>query len=614
MPAVSSLFSDLNGNGSCLRIAFDEEDFAVILLHATLVLINSCTIKRLQNIPRNLSATLVIHLKTLWEQVHRMMLCGTSLQCSSERHFYVSNITTNDLAESIFRLCMDNDTCGGSSNLEEIKRSIFCLGEINFEQFILDYWEVSPLLIRGSTKASLNQDDIFDSLSKPFQAKAMPSFLFSMLKNLTSCPPIASDELNILHFLEEVKDCFGCPIIYQQDIRVIKTYHSEGELHYSLWQSGPCSSQSCQFFHVNEIQKCEEAYNEGYTIAVRGMEFRFERIAAIAHGLASLFGQPSAGVNMYLTPPNSQGLSRHCDDHCVFVCQLMGVKEWKIFSRSGLQLPRLYEANDSLPVSEVEIQAMGRSKQFLLHEGDVLYIPRGFPHEARTTSNEGGSAGFSLHLTLAIEVEPPFEWEGFLHVALNHWSEKQREPQRPSSDSMSLSLHVTSVNLLHVAIKLIGDIDPIFRKASLVGQISLSTVTAGWLTMNQRTIFKKLICEINDESKFSDCLDYLETSVQKHEDPFLQLRWLEHLNGEGEVIESHKSNISSADVRDILYSCSQHKDIIETAFVQVKTKFCREALFEDIERSYKMLLEIYKKVRKQYTEGMLSLHLTGDEI
>lgn len=48
--------------------------------------------------------------------------------------------------------------------------------------------------------------------------------------------------------------------------------------------------------------------------------------------------------------------------------------------------------------------------QILLKEGDILYIPRGYVHEAHTTNDvQKDSAGLSLHLTLAIEVEAPFE-------------------------------------------------------------------------------------------------------------------------------------------------------------------------------------------------------------
>lgn len=605
-----SLFSDLKGSGSRLRMVFEEEEYTVLLFHATLVLINSCTTEQLQDIPGNLSKSFIMHLKRSWEEVHRMILCCAYLNYSWERHFCISNVGTNDLAESIFRLSISNNQVEEPSNVREIMRGIFPLGEVDFQQFILDYWEMSPLLIKGSLKYSLEQGNIFGCPVECFQSKEFPSLLPSMLKKLASCPPIESDELNVHHFLEEARDNLGCPLIYERDIRVVRTHYSQEELHYSFRQLGSRSSDA-HFFNVNDMLECEEAYDSGYTIALRGMEFRFESIAAIADSLASLFGQPSAGVNMYLTPPNSQGLSCHSDDHCVFVCQLGGVKEWNIFPRSSLQLPRLYQSNGSLPDSDPENQAINGKKQFLLKEGDVLYIPRGLPHEARATVDEDGSAGFSLHLTLAIEVEPPFEWEGFLHVALNHWCEKQRGPQRQFSDSMSCSLNITSVNLLHVAIKLIGDNDPTFRKACLVGQISLSTVTEGWLSMNQRMIFNYLMNRINNESMFSDSIELLETAVQKHEDFFQQLRWLQHLTMERD--SSHRSCISSTDTRTILHFCIQHKDTVEDAFLRVKSKFCAEVLFEDVEPNYKMLLERYKTVRKQYTKGMLSLHLTSDK-
>ncbi|GAU34760.1 hypothetical protein TSUD_205640 [Trifolium subterraneum] len=163
------------------------------------------------------------------------------------------------------------------------------------------------------------------------------------------------------------------------------------------------------YLTTEDVLKCEQAYKEGYTLALRGLEFRYQSIAAIADTLALMFGQPSVGANLYLTPPNSQGLACHFDDHCVFVCQIFGSKKWTVFSRPSQMLPRLY---DSLCGSVIDCSKTGR-REFFLKEGDVLYIPRGFPHEAYTNysveSVDDGSPGFSLHLTLSIEVEPPFE-------------------------------------------------------------------------------------------------------------------------------------------------------------------------------------------------------------
>nr|TKR97698.1 hypothetical protein D5086_0000209930 [Populus alba] len=173
--------------------------------------------------------------------------------------------------------------------------------------------------------------------------------------------------------------------------------------------------------------------------------------------------------HIYLTPPNSQGLDRHCDDHCVFVCQLFGTKQWTIYSQPNLQLPRLYDPLDREQCF-VEENSLAGYRKFLLREGDILYIPRGFPHEACT--HDGGSsdlARFSLHVTFGIEVEPPFEWEGFAHVALHCWYQTQKQLHRASVEPLSGILDLMPVTLLHLMIELIGACDSTLREASLVG-------------------------------------------------------------------------------------------------------------------------------------------------
>ncbi|KAL2456032.1 uncharacterized protein Fot_57121 [Forsythia ovata] len=605
---IVSLYADV--------IMFKEGGFPIMLLHAAIILINSCTIEQMHNIPTELSDTLLVYLRGLWDEVCKQRILSTSLKCGQEKGFRTSNIKTNNLAESIFRLSITRGHYRVPVDIDNVKRSIFDLGEGSFGHFLSNYWEVSPHLIRDAKKTSTRQDNSFSPFVQFLKSKeAVHSFLPSILKSITSCPPIASDELNILHFVKEVRNHFGSPIIYHQDIRVIKTQSRERELHY-FQEKSDSSCLAPHILHIDDILKCEEAYKEGYSIALRGMEFRFQSIAAIADGLASLFGQPSAGVNMYLTPPNSQGLACHSDDHCVFVCQIMGVKRWTIFPRSSLQLPRLYEPMDSWHGLEVENRMLDECKQFLLEEGDILYIPRGFPHEARTIIDDDKfdkTAEFSLHLTLAIEIEPPFAWEGFIQVALCCWDQKQKVFPDTHGHSVSGSLHVVSVNLLHVAIKQFGNLDPAFQKACLVGAISSTSSTEGWLGTCQRTLFWHLISIINTELKFSDALKLLEEAVQKHEDPLEQIRWLKDLILEEEVTKSQRCSISNSDNGCGFHLLRNHRDIAEDVFTEVKSKFCKEIVFEEVEQRYKVMLEKYRKVREQYTDGMLSLHcITGD--
>lgn len=151
---------------------------------------------------------------------------------------------------------------------------------------------------------------------------------------------------------------------------------------------------------------------------------------------------------------------------------------------------------------------------------------------------------------------------------------------------------------MHIAIKLIGDVEPTFRKACLVGATSLPS--SGWLDMNQQTIFTHLLSIINKKCQFLDTINNIEAAIiHKHEDPFLELSWLNRLEGE------RSFNLSS-----LISTLAKHRDEAEAAFMEVKSKFCSEVLlkFKDVQHSYIMLIDKYKKVRKQYVNGMLSLH------
>lgn len=106
----------------------------------------------------------------------------------------------------------------------------------------------------------------------------------------------------------------------------------------------------------------------------------------LQHGLAAY-----AQANVYCTPPASQGFDVHHDTHDTLTIQCEGEKTWKI-----------YEPIVRLPVeSQVFTSGMQGGERILhrevtLRQGDTLYIPRGFPHEAATSDSR------SLHVTFAL--------------------------------------------------------------------------------------------------------------------------------------------------------------------------------------------------------------------
>lgn len=400
-----SLCSEGNQSFYSLKIGIRKHELSVAFLSATVILINACEVEQLQNIPISLSQPFLNLLKQIWVKVSDYVVNKGAVKLDEEGHLYKSNIGVSNLAECIFRLSMNISQLIVPLPFEVVKRGLFGTSDTSFEDFISNYWEVSPFLLTKTSK-DLNTYDMFSAFKQSLSWTDVPSLLSTILQGLVSCFPSAPDELDILNFLNEVKGRLGCPIIYQQDIRVVKTEkQSRKEMHFFQDFHPGCSNEA-QYFTMNDVLKCVQAYKEGYSVALRGLEFRYQSIAAIADALALMFGQPSVGANLYLTPPNSQGLACHSDDHCVFVCQLFGSKQWTVFSQLSQLLPRLYDGD----IHDSDIDCTAGRTEFLLREGDVLYIPRGFPHEAYTNCGVGdGSPGFSVHLTLSIEVEPPFE-------------------------------------------------------------------------------------------------------------------------------------------------------------------------------------------------------------
>ncbi|RZF35589.1 hypothetical protein LSTR_LSTR005117 [Laodelphax striatellus] len=97
------------------------------------------------------------------------------------------------------------------------------------------------------------------------------------------------------------------------------------------------------------------------------------------------------GCNLYLTPAGSQGFAPHYDDIEAFVLQIEGSKHWKVYAplSESDTLPRYSSKN--LSESDLGPPII----DCVLKPGDVLYFPRGFVHQAKTTDEH------SLHITLS---------------------------------------------------------------------------------------------------------------------------------------------------------------------------------------------------------------------
>jgi bifunctional lysine-specific demethylase and histidyl-hydroxylase NO66 len=131
-----------------------------------------------------------------------------------------------------------------------------------------------------------------------------------------------------------------------------------------------------------------ELFDGGATIVLQSLHRFWPPLTRLARDLELALTHP-VQVNAYITPPASQGLGVHHDEHDVFVLQVHGRKRWDVHDPDG-------KAGDRLIVAE-------------LAPGDCLYIPQRFPHAART------AATASVHLTVGVV---PTTWADVLRRAV----------------------------------------------------------------------------------------------------------------------------------------------------------------------------------------------------
>lgn len=142
----------------------------------------------------------------------------------------------------------------------------------------------------------------------------------------------------------------------------------------------------------------------GATIRIYRLERHLTPVWALAADLEARLSS-DVSVNLYMTPPGSQGFRVHQDLHDVLVLQIAGSKRWQIYEPPH-ELPverpvrahrKLYERRFPFDGAEgAPPPDPATMREVTLRAGDLLYLPRGFPHAAAA----GGEG--SLHLTVGL--------------------------------------------------------------------------------------------------------------------------------------------------------------------------------------------------------------------
>ena len=130
----------------------------------------------------------------------------------------------------------------------------------------------------------------------------------------------------------------------------------------------------------------------GASIVGNAIELIDPDVRDLTDMLAATFGGV-AGANVYGSFSGVQAFASHCDPHEVFAIQGEGEKVWRIYENRADNPLDMLDGPDAQAMIDA---AKGRvAMEVTMCPGDLLYIPRGFYHDALASDQ-------SLHLTLSV--------------------------------------------------------------------------------------------------------------------------------------------------------------------------------------------------------------------
>jgi hypothetical protein len=133
---------------------------------------------------------------------------------------------------------------------------------------------------------------------------------------------------------------------------------------------------------------------DGTTLVLQGLHRTWPPLVDFGTALADELGHP-VQINAYITPPDNQGFAAHYDVHDVFVLQVLGRKQWRVYE------PVLRNPLADQPWEQRRDEVAERAMQTplidtVLEPGDALYLPRGYVHSAIAQGDT------SIHLTVGV--------------------------------------------------------------------------------------------------------------------------------------------------------------------------------------------------------------------
>ena len=186
--------------------------------------------------------------------------------------------------------------------------------------------------------------------------------------------------------IDDINEHFGRAHLSAPALRLARNGQEVDEAAYTYPSSSPNRHWSDRTVDKESVFA---KFYDGYTIILMEYEQHSAEILRLRHDLERALHAP-VRTHVYLTPRNAQGFNPHWDPTNVFVLQFTGTKTWMVYD-SPVTLPTRRQL-----LRKGEWTRIEPTLTATLEPGDLLYVPRGYVHEARSGDAVSG------HVTLEV--------------------------------------------------------------------------------------------------------------------------------------------------------------------------------------------------------------------
>ena len=151
-----------------------------------------------------------------------------------------------------------------------------------------------------------------------------------------------------------------------------------------------------------EAPKVQDWVKRGASIVMNDVDSLTPGLAAVSAALERA-GLGKAQANVYISWQSHKAFPAHFDTHEVWAVQVEGEKTWNLWEGRA-EWPIAHPVFRSMPQAQHEQQKGRLREKVLLRPGDLLYLPRGWYHDALAEAPASVHIAYGVHAPLGMDL------------------------------------------------------------------------------------------------------------------------------------------------------------------------------------------------------------------